>query len=295
MKMFLTILCIVFLAALPCSGEALELPGGGFSEGWEKAGAPLRFVRNDLYGHIDGGAELFLELGFEDLTLGKYSRGKSELSVEAYRMDGPEAALGIYLLKCGKETPVAGVPARNTGDVYQIMALKGRYFVLVNNFSGEKSNETALLALAVRTLEKIPDEKPGPLLSLLPEKNRVPGSERLLRGPYSLQTLGTLGEGDVLLLKGKIFAASADYKDGNDETYTEIRVRYPDAQYAAGAYSHLLSSLDPLLRVVEKKDNAFSFKDQAGKFGAASFEGEVLTIKLNSAKKWTLDRSPSGE
>jgi hypothetical protein len=120
---------------------------------------------------------------------------------------------------------------------------------------------------------------------LLPEKNKVPGSERLLRGPYSLQTLGTIGEGDVLLLGGKIFAVSADYKDGSGGAHTEIMVRYPDAKYAAKAYSHLLSNLDPLLQVIEKKDNTFSFKDQAGKFGAASLDGDLLTIKLNCLKQ----------
>ena len=41
----------------------------------------------------------------------------------------------------------------------------------------------------------------------------MPGSGLLLRGPYSLQAVYTLGDDDVLLLAGRIFAAAAAYRD----------------------------------------------------------------------------------
>ena len=48
-------------------------------------------------------------------------------------MSGPESALGLYLMKCGRETPLAGIPARNSSEPAQFTILKGRYFVHVNN------------------------------------------------------------------------------------------------------------------------------------------------------------------
>src|SRR5512146_1704116 len=79
--------------------ETQILPADGFAGGWKKAEAPKRFTQADLYGYIDGGAELFLEYGFEQLTVQKYRNGADEFTVEAYRMTDPAAATGIYLMK----------------------------------------------------------------------------------------------------------------------------------------------------------------------------------------------------
>ena len=49
--------------------------------------------------HINGGAELFLEFGFEEMQLLTSTADEVELTAELYRMRDPEAALGIYLAK----------------------------------------------------------------------------------------------------------------------------------------------------------------------------------------------------
>lgn len=107
-------------------------------EGWKET-ERREYTRNDLYGYIDGGAEIFLEYGFQKLTLIRYGLGKEELNVELYRMDNPEGALGIYLAKAGRETPLADFPTRNSGDRYQIMAVKGSTFALFNNPEGKEA------------------------------------------------------------------------------------------------------------------------------------------------------------
>lgn len=90
-------------AARP-TGDAALTPSESAAPGWKKVENLRVFSREDLYGYIDGGAELFLELGFDQLTLQKYRNGASEFAVEIYRMTDPAAATGIYLMKCGKET-----------------------------------------------------------------------------------------------------------------------------------------------------------------------------------------------
>lgn len=280
----LPVLISISLLVFPSDGSQLDFPGNGFVEGWQTKGPVREFTRNGLYGHINGGSELFLEFGFEILRLQKYRNGEDEISVEAYCMEGAEAALAIYLMKCGRETPVPGIPARNTGDQHQIMLLKGNYFVTVNNFGGKSSLLPVLLKLANETLKNLPDSKPAHLLSILPRQNRVNGSELLIRGYYSLQSIYTLGEGDVLLLKNKIFGAAAEYKDDKGDTYRRIVVRYPDETYAQEAFSHLRANLDSYIQVLENRENFLSFKDYRGKYGKVSLEKDFLHIFIDLSK-----------
>ena len=50
----------------------------------------------------------------------KYASAGAEIAVEAYRMESAAAALGIYLLKCSRETPLAGDRRAASGDRFQI-------------------------------------------------------------------------------------------------------------------------------------------------------------------------------
>ena len=59
-----------------------------------------------------------------------------------------------------------------------------------------------MTALADRALEALPDERPADLLSMLPADGLVPGSAILFRGPVGLQSVVTLGEGDILDQRG---------------------------------------------------------------------------------------------
>ena len=108
--------CVVLLPAVLSAffaGVAAAqdiLPAGGFVRGWEADGPPRVFIEKDLFNHIDGGAELFLEFGFAKLRVQPYSGEKAELVGELYEMTGPAAALGIYLMNAGRETPWPEIP-----------------------------------------------------------------------------------------------------------------------------------------------------------------------------------------
>ena len=250
-----------------------------------------RFTANELYGLINGGAELFLEFGFQDLVIHDYARGKDKVAVELYRMATPEGALGVYLMKVGEETPHPDLPVRNSYGRYQITALKGTRFIQVNNFSGEERlAETALSELR-RALLDVEKSVGSPLLDLLPETNRIPGSERLVCGPYSLQNLYTLGKGDVLLLESRIYGAAARYRDEKGKTRTLIRIPYPDEQRAAAALDHLTANLDTLYTAVVRKENLLVFRDHKDLYGIVRRQGDLieLELKLASIKPGLLD------
>lgn len=257
-----------------------NLPGDCFAPGWEKSEALRTFTGQDLFNHIDGGAELVLEFGFVMLQVQTYGDGKSELTAGVYEMESPASALGIYLMKMGKETPFAGIGARNSSEDAQLTILKGRYFIQIDNLGGVPAPRAAAIALAKALLAVIPAEKAPSVLDQLPAEGRVPGSERLIRGPYGLQPYFTLGEGDILSMGGRIFGALADYAAADGTTFTRLLVTYSDSKAAAAVVANLKANLDPYLKITADRPDGFDFVDYQAKKGKVTRTSRVLEIRF---------------
>ena len=269
-------------AALPAAaGDAVTLPEDGKAGGFARSGEARIFEGPALYDHIDGGAEIFLELGFEAATVARYRRGEDGLVAEVYRMSDPAAALGIYLAKCGRETPAPGFEERHTAGRWQLAFVKGRHYVLVGNDSGSADAAGALVDFAKRIAAGIPSAPPVEELGLLPAEGLVPDSTRIVRGPFGLQAIATLGEGDVLLLARGATAVAADYREPGGGTTTRIVAEYPTAERAAEALAHLRANLDPLRPAIESGPTRLVLGDPSGRFGVAEVEGRRLTIRLD--------------
>ena len=295
MSRFRTVLNITLILALlgflplrmtaqkPAAGDAALLPVDGFSGAWKKNGPMKVFRSEDLYGHINGGAEAFLELGFDQLTVQKYRDGANELTAEIYRMTDPTAARGIYLARCGKESPDASLKVRHTASRQQILLQRHRYYLVLYNTAGGAANAPLLVKAAQAIVAKMPADAPVTALSLLPPAGLVAGSARIIRGPVSLQALYTLGDGDILQLGGKITGAAGDYKDTAGAT-TLIVVDYPAPAAAAAAFKHLKANLDTYLKPSSSTEAKLVFQDYEKKFGVVTVTGKRMEVRLHLAK-----------
>jgi hypothetical protein len=273
-------ICLFWLFWAPALWSQISLPEEGTVPGWTPSGPPLRFNPGSLFNHINGGAELFLEFGFRELILRRYEQGDNEITLEAYHMEGPLPALGVYLAKCGKETPLEGIDARNTGGPVQITAVRGAWFLQVNNPLGDEKAFPAMKGLLAPVLDAIPDTPVSSPLDRLPAEGRIPGSERLVRGPYGLEPVYTFGEGDVLLLGGKIFGAVADYRSGETVT-TRLRIEYPDREAGRSALDNLITNLDSYITIVHQEPDGFIFRDYKEEFGTVILDENRLNIRLH--------------
>jgi hypothetical protein len=272
-----------FFSAIAVFAAQVIIPQDDFAPGWRRSGKPSTFIKADLFNHIDGGAELFLEYGFEKLLVQRYARGKSELTLEVYEMESPEAAMGIYLMKCGQETPLSGIRARNSGEKSQLTILKNKYFVYVNNFDGDAKKLPAMVALANTALESIREVPAEGWLEELPKESLVGRSQRLIRGPVALQPFFTFGEGDIFKLQGKIFGVLANYRGERNALYTRLIIPYPDQNQAFFVYENLKTNLDPYLKILSTGANGFVFLDFKQKYGVVELRGSKLDIRFNLA------------
>jgi len=285
---------IAATAAFPAAGGSFAarqtgpgspaIPGPDFSPGWANAGPLRTFTGQDLFNQIDGGAELFLEFGFARLRMQAYARDKAELTLNAYEMESASSALGVYLMKMGRETPFPEVAARNSSEDVQLTILKGRYFVQVDHLGEVPASRAETVALANAFLDGVAEESAPTPLDVLPAEGKVPGSERLIRGPYGLQPYFTFGEGDSLSLGGRVFGALAAYRMPDGSAFTRLIVPFPDPAAAAAALDQLKANLDPYLKITAVRPDGFDFVDFQAKKGSVVRSGAVLEIRFSITK-----------
>lgn len=289
---FLQTACLFPLLAAAAFAQNL-LPPDGFAPGWKAGGKPRTFIEKDLFNHIDGGAELFLEFGFKKLLVQTYASGTAELDFEIYEMTEPDSALGIYLMNAGAETPWPDIPVRNSSEDAQVVAIKGPYYLKINNFAPGANLRPAMVSLIRAALSRIPEGPPGGgLLSALPAAGLVPGSGRLIRGPVGLQPFYTFGEGDILGLNGTTFAVLADYRAENGTTYSRLIATYASAEAADAVLRNFRANHDPYLTVLVGNDpDRITFSDYQKKYGRIGRRGAQLEIIFNAT---ALDWDPAG-
>jgi len=273
------------LLILGGNASALTLPDDNFVSGWIKPVKPLIYNRESLSDFNDGDAEVFLELGFQQLQVQQYKDGNAEVDLEAYEFADPNGALGIYLMKSGKETPSADVGARNTVSQTQLLAVKGKCFIQVMNYADDKKAVAIMTKLAQQALANLSATDTATVLLRLPKAQMLPGTEHIFCGPLSQQAIYRLGKGDVLQLQDKIFGAAATYADTNGNIYTLIMVPYPDAASAQAALANLQKNLDPGFQVFGKTPTGFAFKDRQAKYALVELKDGVIKLQLNLARK----------
>jgi len=279
-----SVIFILICQIVPLISGDLVLPDR-INKEWVVLEPTKIFAGGELFNHINGGAELFLEFGFEDLTICKYSNDNYSFDLEVYKMETTLAALGIYLIKKGKESPLEEISARNTANPYQIILTSGQYFIQINNFSGNKQLLPLMVNLSQILVQQIDNSEKQDLFAYLPQKNIIDGSRVIFRGPFGLQSIYTFGKGDILLLEGKIFGVSANYTSEGKKNISQMVIPYPDENSAMQAYNNLISNLDSYHEIIDRDENHFVFKDFNKEYGLVRIDNNMLKIQIHLQPK----------
>jgi len=272
----LVFLCLIaFSPAQETSPDLSRLSIGS----WKTAGPPEVYKKDGLYGYIDGGAELFLQYGFEELSITRYVDGSApaaekEITLEVYRMSSPADAFGIFSLKREGDEPVSPrIEALHWLSASQASLAKGNFYI---NINGVNSTEEELEAFAASVSRKIGAASALPAeLSLLPSSGLIRGSERLIRG-------GLAAEGESLLLdrefwgfeKGTV-AVSAKYQPSRSKLLIVV-LNAPVPGLVEEAHNLFLEYLEE----VAVKDGLVSGKNAAGRWFLFNSAGDRAFLVL---------------
>ena len=207
MRLFLTILLICL--TLPSVAAAQDFPD---LPGWFSQGEILTFNRENLWEHINGAADQFLDLGFQQLQVGDFNKGSVSVSVEIYDMKKNLNAFGIYALE--RSTPFHALQIGTQAILYlpvQALLLKNIYYVKLNAYEGELTEQGGKEVLNL-IANNLPGNADFPFeLQSLPVTGKLVGTEG-----YSREAFLGLSE-----LRNCLYA---EYEDGSSKRFKFFRI-----------------------------------------------------------------------
>jgi len=259
---------LVFLLFSSCKQQStsstpdlsLYLPASGEIEGWDRERDLLSYMGEDLFSYINGGAEIYHEYGFEQVVVQDYNKTNERcLSVEIYEMTDPAAAYGIYSFKKSPEGFPWDRAHEGRLEGYYLNFWKGLYLVTITGFDEEEETIDGIKSIAETIATKLPaaqDIQKPRLMSLLPQIDLVPGSEKYFKGSLGLFNSYPFSQQDIFNIKE---GARGAYTEG----YSIYVIQYSDPQESRKRLKGIEEYLarDPRYNNMNSSDTAFSMQD----------------------------------
>jgi hypothetical protein len=175
--------------------EPIDSPGMQYlprqqeAQGWQLEEDPLVVLASRLPSYLGQDAQHFRDYGVVDVTVGKYKAvsGPGFATVEIFRFPDFVKAFGAYSTRKVEGTQYLPIPNEAFVRSHSIHVWRGPFYIRVGG-GGDPQGLGGLQRLAAFTAEKMPPAPGKPaVFSFLPDKGRVPNSER-----YSAEA--TLGQ-----------------------------------------------------------------------------------------------------
>lgn len=262
------------------------LPRGDLGGGIKSLGAPEHYIGRKLFDYMDGGAELYLAYGFEDLGVCEYSAGKNTLRAALYKMGSPREAYGIYSQSARGKS--AGLPGPSSKSAKMISFFRDRFYVRVLVVKGSDNPHDAMAVLAKKVWNGLPGEPMVPSMMKLLPKGALQGTSRFLTHPDVTQNVWFEGEGKILLSKDAA-AVTATYSGGDDDVQLTL-AQYPKSADAVSACKSLGEKLGLDVKLSPASCEAIG-KTPDDVYAAISTKSAVLrwasgAADANGAKTW---------
>jgi len=201
---------------------------------WVKQTDPVTYDRETIFDYINGAGEVYRSYAFSQVLVERYETPSSQgVSVEVFDMGTTEDAFGVFSYAREDEESGIGSGFERKGRV--LCFWQDRYYVCVAADQRDEDTEGVLRDIAVGVSEALPRGGTRPaLMSVLPDENRVPFSDRFFHTHQSLNYHHYLARENVLQLSPETDVALARYQPGS--TYLLI-AKYGDEGAASAAVS----------------------------------------------------------
>ena len=218
---------------------------------WSADGPLFLYEGEDLYDHINGGAEIYHEYGFHRVWVQSLVHpAGGEALLEAYEMAGPDEAFGIYSYRIRPGGRALDAEDRGFLEDYYLNIHEGSFLFTLTAQDGEASTAETLIPLARSLADTRRGETKGPpaLVTRLPGDDRLPGGVDYYRGP-----LGFMNG------PRRIARVLDEFEEGARAVYRDNRelilLRFADEKVAAEALAKAgkaLAKSDHFEDVIEK-------------------------------------------
>jgi hypothetical protein len=145
------------------------------------------FTAESLYGYMNGGAELYLEYGFDTLIVTEVVSGGNDIKIESYRMKDDEAAFGIFSVSRFRCNGGPKLTDHQCRSAYQLQFCKGNYYVSIINDTGTDAEQKTANEIAAYLIRTIADPPFNPVRFFEGGlDNETMKSAVLIRGPLGI-------------------------------------------------------------------------------------------------------------
>ncbi len=118
-------------------------------DGWQLEEDPLVYVGDSLFELINGGAELYHQLGFVQALAAEYvdAEGRA-ISLEVFEMGDAEGAKNIFTEKAGGSGEPADIGDEAAIESYYMNARIDSYLITITGFESDEATTAGILELA---------------------------------------------------------------------------------------------------------------------------------------------------
>lgn len=183
------------------------------------------YTPDDLWDYINGAADGYLALGFTDLNIREYVKGKNKIKAEIYRFGDDSQAFGMYSMERSPGYSFIRAGVQGYAEQGLVHFYKDRYYVKLMTHSGSAKVNTKMRELATLISGLIEGSSDFPaVLDLFPAEGRLQNQET-----YLLESV--LGHG---FLRGA-FRASYELDGDRFEIYLFLCDGEEEAAVMAGS------------------------------------------------------------
>ena len=239
------------------------------------------FRGEELFLYINGGADIYLEYGFQEVALIDYKRGEDLISVEVYHLE--EDAYSLYSFMQGEGAEAISIGDGGALAQYYLVFWSGRHYVAVTAQGEFEGCREALVDLGRAIAERLPaGGTVPPLMGALPTRQRRPGSEKHLMGPIALYNVSILA---ARLFSGWSEGATAGYllPDGSEGAL--LLLRWPEEAAAAAAFAEAASrGGDMDAAEIAFDGNLLTISSPRGENLRACVDGRIVVIAVGTSE-----------
>jgi hypothetical protein len=205
-------------------------------QGWKVVKTTPLTTRNDLYGYIDGGAELYISYGFKEALSCTYKKeNQPEVIAEVYDLIEPRNAFGVFSQTREKENLQLGQGAYSLPGA--VFFWKDHYYFSLSSWESTPEAEGFIRALGDYIDKKIPftGELPA-LLKLLPDEGLVPFGYLYFHHYIWLNSYYFIMDNNLVNIDDNADAVLARYSGAGNRQYL-LLIQYLDKDTAAKAFA----------------------------------------------------------
>ncbi len=204
--------------------------------GWEKTENDSYYNEESLFNYINGGAELYISYGFNNVISRRYSRnGNSQIAVEIFDMGNSINAYGVFTHVREEMDESYGQGSQLYEDA--ILFWKYRYYVSVVSLDGSEDAQLTIKNIAEYIDDSISEtgELPG-VLRVIPERGLVDESVLYFHHPAWINSLYYISDENILNIDNQTGCILARYGDKKDRSYL-LAIRYSTIEDAKRAFN----------------------------------------------------------